>query len=143
MSPAPEPSGSRALQGLRAAVADGTLDDLAAEHRLALVVLFGSAADPTVEDPGDLDLAIAWQRDADPDLLGATGDLANLMGDAVDVLDLDRAGPLVRERAMTGGEKLLEREPGAFANRQMRAVRDAMDTAWMRRAQLELMAEGP
>lgn len=136
-------AGARALRRLRTAEQDGTLADLADAHDLALVVLFGSAADPSVTDPGDLDLAVAWAHDTDRDLVGLTSDLVALLGDAVDVLDLDRGGPVVRERALTRGEKLLEREPGAFATRQMRAIRDAMDTARLRHRQLQLMAKAP
>lgn len=132
--------GREALGRLRAALADGSLQQLADQHDLALVVLFGSAALPDTERPGDVDLAVAWRRDRRPDLLGLVSDLTGLLGDAVDVLDLDRGGPVVRQRALTRGELLLEREPGAFATRQMRAVRDEMDTARLRRLQLDLMA---
>lgn len=132
--------GRAALRRLRAALSDGSLEELADRHGLALLVLFGSAAVPDTEHPGDVDLAVAWKRARQPDLLGVVSDLAGLVGDAVDVLDLDRGGPVVRARALTRGELLLELEPGAFATRQMRAVRDEMDTARLRRLQLDLLA---
>lgn len=135
-------AGAQGRERLHAAVRDGSLAALAAAHGLALVVLFGSAADPDVDEPGDLDLAVAWSSGAPGDLLRLTSDLTGLLGDAVDVLDLDRAGPVARQRALTRGEVLLELEQGALATRQMRAVRDHMDTAWMRRLQLDLLAEG-
>lgn len=134
--------GATALARLRRALTDGSLVDIAHQHGLALVVLFGSAADPTESSPGDLDLAVAWGAGTTGgDLVGLTSDLLGLVGDAVDVLDLDRAGPVVRQRALTRGEVLVEREAGAFATRQMRAMRDYADTAYLRRRQLALLAE--
>lgn len=133
--------GRATLGRLRAALSEGTLRTLAERHGLALVVLFGSAASPDTEHPGDVDVAVAWKQDRQPDFLGLVSDLMELLGDAVDVLDLDRGGPVIRQRALTRGELLLELEPGAFATRQMRAVRDEMDTARLRRLQLELMAD--
>lgn len=132
--------GRAALRSLRSALSDDSLRQLADRHGLALVVLFGSAALPDTDRPGDVDLAVAWKHDRRPDLLGLVSDLTELLGDAVDVLHLDRGGPVVRQRALTRGEVLLELEPGAFATRQMRAVRDEMDTARLRRLQLDLMA---
>jgi hypothetical protein len=37
-------------------------------------------------------------------------------------------------------EPLFEAEPGLFATRQMAALTERMDTAWLRRLDLELMA---
>lgn len=100
----------------------------------------GSAADPAVTDPGDVDLAVAWRPDSERDLLRLGNEMMDLLGDAVDVLDLDRGGPVVRQRALTRGELLLEREPGAFATRQMRAMRDFIETDPLRRTALEVMS---
>lgn len=133
-------AGREARDRLRASVADGRLVGLAERHDLALVVLFGSAGDPEEPDPGDVDLAVAWMPGADRDLIRLITDVMELLGDAVDVLDLDRGGSLVRQRALTRGELLLERQAGAFAMRQMRAVRDYIDTAPFRRLSLELLA---
>ncbi|ANS77937.1 hypothetical protein SGUI_0541 [Serinicoccus hydrothermalis] len=134
--------GAAALARLRRALADGSLADLAERHGLALMVLFGSAADPRETSPGDLDLAVAWKSGTGTgDVVGVTSDLLALLGDGVDVLDLDRGSPVVRQRALTCGEVLLEREAGAFATRQMMAIRDHVDTAHLRRRQLELLTE--
>lgn len=133
-------AGGRRRDLLRAALVDGSLDEVAARHDLALVVLFGSAADPAIDDPGDLDLAAAWVPGARKDQMALTADLAAHLGDEIDVVDLDIAPPLLRERALTRGTVLLQRVPGTYARQQMRASRDTMDTAHLRRAQLELMA---
>ena len=125
---------------LRRGLTDGSRADLAQKHGFALIVLFGSAADPTETSPGDLDLAVAWRSGAgDHDIVGVTSDLLALLGDDVDVLDLDRGGPVVRQRALTQGQVLLELEAGAFATHQMRAIRDYIDTAYLRRRQFELL----
>ncbi|WP_022923789.1 nucleotidyltransferase family protein [Serinicoccus marinus] len=132
--------GAAALARLRHALTDGSLSDAAQRHGLALVVLFGSAAEPTDNSPGDVDLA--WDTGTTRnDLVGLTSDLLGLLGDAVHVMDLDRAGPVARQRALTRGEVLLQREAGAYATRQMRAMRDYADTAYLRRRQLALLAE--
>lgn len=121
-------AGVEALARLRVAHADGRLHSLAEKHGLSLVVLFGSAADPEVTDPSDVDLAVAWLGHGQRDLVALVTDLMRLLGDAVDVLDLDRGGSVVRQRALTRGELLIEHEPGAFATRQMHAVKEYMET---------------
>ncbi len=98
---------------LRAARADGRLAQACAATGIELVVLFGSAA-------------------TEPDPHG-------LVGDALDVLDLDRAGPVARQRALTQGEVLVQLRPGAFATRQMAAMREFIETDPFRRLDLEMM----
>lgn len=126
------------LLRLRAASSDGRLDQVCAATGIELLVLFGSAV--SEPDPRDVDLAIAFADPLDRDVITAVTALHDLVGDAVDVLDLDRAGPVVRQRALTQGEVLLQRRPGAFANRQMAAVREFIETEPFRRLDRELMA---
>jgi hypothetical protein len=47
---------------------------------------------------------------------------------------------VARAAALGVCERLYEDEPGLLANRQMAAVAERMDTAWLRRLDLELMA---
>lgn len=126
------------LARLRAAAADGRLEAICREHGLELLVLFGSAV--TEEDPGDVDLAVAWSRNHEPNLLSVVVSFLETVGDSVDVMDLDRAGPVARQRALTGGELIVELTPHAFAERQMHAIREFIETAPFRRLDLELMA---
>jgi hypothetical protein len=63
--------------------------------------------------------------------------------DRVDLLDLDRAGAVARRHALVPGEPLYEYRPGEFASRQLRASAERLSTEWMRRLDLQLMAEPP
>jgi predicted nucleotidyltransferase len=104
------------------------------------LVLFGSAAIEDA-DPADLDVAVAFDRDSPGDVLGLLDELYLLTGyEDFDVLDLDRAGPLARERALVGCRLLFQARAGLFANRQIAAIMERLDTDEMRRLQLELMA---
>lgn len=126
------------LVRLRAAAADGRLEAICRKHGVELLVLFGSAV--TDEDPGDVDLAVAWSRGHDRDLLGVVVSFMETIGDSVDVMDLDRAGPVARQRALSRGELLVELTAHAFARRQMHAIREFIETAPFRRLDLELLA---
>lgn len=130
-----------ALRRLTAAAATGELASLCRAYGAELVVAFGSAV-RTDAAPRDLDIAVAFRRDgAQPDLLGfldALGVLAE--STALDLMDLTRAGPVARERALTNGLPLVELTPGIFAREQMHAITERMDTAWLRQLDLELMA---
>lgn len=130
-----------ALVRLREAAMAGELDDLCARHGVRLLVAFGSAAHPAGRPAGDLDLAVAFDRDSPGDVVALIDDLSTVaQTGAVDVMDLDRAGPVARERALVGTVPLFEREPGEFARAQMAAMLERMDTAWLRRLDLEAMS---
>lgn len=126
------------LLRLRASVADGRLEQVCRKHGLALCVLHGSSTHTA--DPGDVDLAVAWQRGCEHDLVALVTDLIDLVGSSVDVLDLDAAGPVAAQRALTGGVPLVEVVPHTFATRQMRAIRDFIDTAPLRALDLQILA---
>lgn len=53
---------------------------------------------------------------------------------------LNRAAPLARERAITTGEPLFQRKPGDFANAQIAAIMERLDTDRFRAMELELMS---
>lgn len=117
---------------------DGELTSLCRAYGVELLVAFGSAT-RTDTTPRDLDVAVRFSRPR-PDLLGfldALGTLAETM--ALDLMDLGRAGPVARERALTNGIPLVELVPGMFAREQMHAITERMDTDWLRRLELELM----
>lgn len=126
---------------LREAVTRGTFADLCELHDLDLVVVFGSVFDPET-DPRDLDIAVQFGHgDGAHDTLGLINDLYELTGsERVDLLVLNRAASLVRERALTTGEPLFQRKPGGFANAQIAAIMERLDTDRFRAMDLELMS---
>lgn len=128
-----------ALASLRSAAADGRLDALCERHDIRILTVFGSV----VRTPGtarDLDIAVAFEHGANPDLLALIVDLTDLTSsDDMDVMVLNRAGPVARERGLVGCLALYESVPGAYANAQMAAIGERLDTAWLRALDLELM----
>lgn len=103
-------------------------------------MVFGSAIDEgRLREPEDLDVATRLTEGTD--LVDVVNGLLDLVRcDDLDVMDLGRAGVVARAAALGVCEPLYEDEPGLFANRQMAAVAERMDTAWLRRLDLELMA---
>lgn len=130
-----------ALQRLRYAADSGELATLCTRHRIRLLVAFGSAVDETTL-PRDLDIAVAFERHTTPDPVGVIDDLMRLAGtEKIDLMHLDRAGPVARERALVGTAPLYESRRGNFTRAQMAAISERMETAPMRRLDLELMAQ--
>ena len=130
----------RALERLRAATNTGELDVLCARHGVRIMSVFGSTA-AGAENPRDLDVAVGFAPGAQVDVLGLVEDLVALTGtEAVDLLVLDRADPVAKERALVGAIPLYQSEPCAYANAQMAAMLERMETDWLRRLDLEAMA---
>lgn len=126
-----------ALVALRAAVADERLADVARDHGVEIVLLFGSAV--TSAAPGDLDVAVGFDAGAERDLIGFVNALAEFVpGDHLDVMDLDRAGPVAQKAAMSG-EVLYAGTPAAVTNREIRAFMAYEDTRWLRSLQTEAL----
>ncbi len=134
------PSPLTALAKLRAAGAAGSLGAACAELGIRLLVAHGSAVDAGGSiEPKDLDLAF---RGPGADLLAVADRLGEISEFSdIDLMDLDRANPVARARA-TGprSEVLYEAAPGVFATEQMAALAMDMETRWLRRLDLELMA---
>jgi hypothetical protein len=78
---------------------------------------------------------------ASADLLGLIRDLDGLTQSGVDVVVLNDTGPVLRERALVGSVVLDESEPGAWAAASTAAMLERMDTEWLRRLDLELLAD--
>ena len=130
---------AQALGALEQAAADGRLDELAERRRVAVLTVFGSAArrDPSARD---LDVAVAL-RPGGTDVLALLDELSVLTGsDQVDLLDLDQAGPVAREHALVGCVALYESEHGLVARMRGQAIVQRMDTDWLRRLDLDLLA---
>lgn len=133
---------AHALRRLRSAAVDGGLRRLCAEHRVELLVVFGSAV-TDADSARDLDVAVrfgAYRAERVLPLLERL--MALTRSDTIDLLVLDTAGPVVREQALVFGEPLFEFRPGGFAEAQIHAVMERLDTDHLRRLELELLAEG-
>ncbi len=106
-----------------------------------MLTVFGSAArgEPTARD---LDIGVLIEFGAPFDPFAAVVDLIRLTGtEQVDLVHLNRGGPVIRERALAGSIGLYQSEPTALANAQMAAITERMETDPMRWRNLELMAE--
>lgn len=118
----------------------GELAELCRRTGVDLLVLFGSSARGGSE-PRDVDLAVRYVPETGSDVLGLLQELYQLTAyEDFDVLDLGRAAPLARDRALTGAKILYEARPGLFASQQIAALMERMDTDEMRRVELELLA---
>jgi predicted nucleotidyltransferase len=131
---------SEGLERLRAAAGSGELRALCRRRHVNLLTVFGSAGRGEPE-PRDLDIGVLTEHGADFDLFGFVADVIELVGlEQVDVAHLNAAGPLLRERALVGSIILHENEPGTWARASTAAVMERLDTEWLRRLSLELLA---
>jgi len=126
-----------ALRSLTAAAGTGELAHLCEDNGVSLMVLFGSAVREGAS-PRDIDLAVRFTDEGN--VLRLLQDLYELTGfEGYDVLVLNQAEPLARERALVTGRPLHQARPGAFANEQISAIMERLDTDEFRRTELELM----
>jgi len=95
---------------------------------LHLLVLHGSQARGDAHALSDWDFAYEGGRDLDADgLLAALADALKV--DHVDLVNLDRAGALLRHRVARDGVALIERPAGRFLRFRLDAVRTWCDLA--------------
>lgn len=126
---------------MRAAVASGRLDELCVRHGLRVLTVFGSAArgEPAARD---LDVGVFSEPGQPFDPVALINDLVALTGvDAIDLAHLNRAGPVLRERALVGCVALFESAPGRYAAAQTAAIGQRIETDALRRLDLELLAQ--
>ncbi len=99
-----------------------------------------SAANPAkveVTTPADTSVTVSQaQRDVLSLLDAATGSdrqrPAATGSDQLDLMVLDSAGPVARERALVGCLVLSESSQGDYAPAQIAATMERLDTAWLR-----------
>lgn len=127
------------LARLREMASDGRLDALCERHAIAVLTVFGSAARGESK-PRDLDIAVLHRPGRGVEYLGLITDLQRAAGGDIDLAVLDGAGPVLRERALVGVVPLYEYRAGDWARAATAAVLERMDTAWMRRLDLDQLA---
>ncbi len=122
----------------------GTLERLRAvagdAPGLRLLVLFGSRARGDAHDRSDLDLAFEATPGFDVDDLRAA--LVSALGtERIDLVDLERAGALLRFQAARDGIPIVERPPGRFVELQEVAARTWCELEpVLRRAHADVLA---
>lgn len=117
--------------------------EVAREAGLRLVLLFGSAARRSRSsagmEPADYDLGVLPEGDVeDVDLVELTNRFIRALGEqAVDLVDLRRADPVLALAAARHGTLLHEDPPGTFARFHSLAHRRFADTRKFRSAERE------
>ena len=104
------------------------------EEGLKLVLLFGSVASGRGGRESDIDLGFLYNKPID--ILGLTNRVIRLLRtDRVDVIDLNRASPLLKYSAIRQGKVLFEQIPGLFNIFRSLTFRIYVDTKKLRDAQ--------
>lgn len=121
-----------ALETLRR-LSDAELDRLCRRHQVRVLTVFGSATDPSVPAPNDLDIGVVFEPGSTHDVLGLFASLVGALGtERLDLLDAERSTETARYRAVVDGVPLYESEPTAFANAYAAAVMLYLDTGRFR-----------
>lgn len=131
-------AGLAKLQKLAAA---GELDPMCDHLGIAVLTVFGSAAQGAPE-PRDLDIGVLLCTGPRASYVDLIDGLSRAAGTDIDLVVLNCAGPVLRERALVGALALYESEPGAWIAAATQAVLERMDTAWLRQVQLAVLAAG-
>lgn len=118
---------------------------------IAVLVVFGSRARGTARPDSDLDVAVlpesADSRDRRYLQAKTAAALADLAPEGrVDVVLLDKADAVLRQRIMETGRVLLCRDPETWKELRVRTMREYADGEWARRlfreAQIHRLARG-
>ena len=105
---------------------------LAEKYGLTLLVLFGSQVTGAMHSKSDVDIAVLGSKDFDRFALA--NDLDKVFGrDDVEVVDMNRASPTMMYVLIRDGEALYENARGAFMKWKFYAIREWLDTAWLRK----------
>lgn len=117
--------------------------DVCARFDVNLLVAHGSAVQTRPpSEPRDLDLAVLFDRSAPKrDLLGLLYQLAEIAQlPNLDMMVLNRANAVARERALTSPAVLYESSRGLALRELTTATLERMDTQWLRDLELARLA---
>jgi predicted nucleotidyltransferase len=110
------------------------------DERLQLVLLFGSALTGNMHKGSDIDLAFLYDKPVD--VVSLTNRVLRLLHrDAVDVVDLRSANPLLRFSVAQKGRPLYERSPGMFNEFCSLAFRMYVDSKKLRDGQAKVIKD--
>ena len=110
-----------------------------------LLVAHGSATYPySSTEPNDLDLAVLFAHSSPKhDLVGLLDQLAEVaQSPDLDIMVLNGANAVARERALTSPVMLYESSPGLVLGELTTATLERMDTQWLRDLELSRLAHG-
>ena len=95
---------------------DAVRDVLLRQPDVELAFVFGSFARGRQTKSSDIDVAVAAREPIDAQRRLALNDaIASAAGRPVDLVDLQRAGPLVLTQALTRGKRIVKRDSGVLA----------------------------
>jgi uncharacterized protein len=105
---------------------------------ISVLVFFGSRARGTHRPDSDLDVAVLPNVKDSKARLNLLTELAVALADlcpegSVDVVFLDEAYDVLRQRVMEHGRVLINRDPAAWKELRVRTMREYGDHEWMRR----------
>ncbi len=102
---------------------------------------FGSQTDPKCQHPRDLDLAVlAAQPLCLRRLLELGADITDrIANDAVDLIDLHQAGPVLKFQVIKSGHLLFARDQSLVNRFELAVMREYQDSAYRRRAQFSAL----
>ena len=113
---------------------------------VALALLFGSCARGQARAGSDVDVAVRFVPGAargglEHPLYSVAADLPALVGRRVDVVDLDRAGPVLTFAIASDAVLLWEAQEGSAVDFRAAAYDRYADTAYMRQVQQTYLSE--
>lgn len=126
------------LSRLKAAVAGGHADAVLDAHGIEMIIVFGSVLDDD-RTPADLDLAFA--HDGTLDVVRLVEDVHRITAmERVDIVNLEAAGVVTRGEVYRTGRPIFQQSNGLFAEGAADALTRLWDSKWLRRLQLEALA---
>lgn len=110
------------------------IKNVARMRRLKIVALFGSQATGAAHAKSDVDIAVLGDAPLSFDArLQLISDFSSVIGrDDVEVVDLAIASPTLMYVVVRDGQLLYESVSGSFFSWKLRAIREWLDTAWLR-----------
>ncbi|MCB0343275.1 MAG: nucleotidyltransferase domain-containing protein [Pseudobdellovibrionaceae bacterium] len=95
---------------------------------VSLVILYGSQAKGDATSTSDVDVAVAGEGPLDAEnLVRFNVELTNILRKEVDILDLTQSTGTILEEALAGGQLLLNKNPGIYAELIKKLIYDKTD----------------
>lgn len=97
-------------------------------------ILYGSAASGNLRPDSDIDIAVRHQRPLDVDaVIRLVGEISAVFGRDADLLDLHRAGPIIKMQVLRHGRPVIINDTGAFEQFRMYTPSEYFDFKISRR----------